>query len=85
MRGETLAFLCILPIDFWRAAHVPRQREFPLYHSPANLSIGKMNKIIAQENPVFVQHYLLTLCAVCGILSLSRGKGNPLDNKINRH
>jgi hypothetical protein len=35
-----------------------------------------MNKIIAQENPEFVQHYQLTLDAVCGILSLSRGSAN---------
>ena len=46
---------------------------FPLYHSPSNLSIGKINKIITKRNPVFVQHYLLTFGAVCGILLVSRG------------
>ncbi|MBQ8241095.1 MAG: hypothetical protein IJZ38_09730, partial [Bacteroides sp.] len=32
------------------------------------------NKIIALQNPEFVQHYQLTFGAVCGILSLSRGE-----------
>jgi hypothetical protein len=61
----------------------PRSRgwEFPLYHSLSNLSIGKMNKIIAKKNPEFVQYYLLTFGAVCGILSLSRGgRGQSKDD-----
>ena len=51
-----------------------------------------MNKIIAQENPEFVQHYQLTLCAVCGILLVSRGmrdyhpqlQGRPRGGHIGR-
>ena len=47
---------------------------FPLYHSPNNLSIGKINKNQYQNSPEFVQHYLLTFGAVCGILLVSRGE-----------
>ena len=71
--------LCPWGFLFMQIAQKPARsrmpgEKFPLYHSPANLSISKMNKIIAQENPIIVQHYQLTFGAVCGILMMSRGE-----------
>ena len=51
-----------------------RWPEFPLYHSPNNLSIGKPHKHHTQQNPIIVQHYLLISHAICVILITSRGE-----------
>jgi hypothetical protein len=62
----------------WPALHKRSGPEIPLYHSPSNLSIGKIDKYLGLFFPVFVQHYLLTFGMVCGILMVSRGEGtNP--------
>ena len=61
--------------DFGRAATVDQAANFYYTTSPAILSIVKVNKAQCKKIPQFVQHYKLTLCAVCGILMMSRGEG----------
>ena len=61
---------------FRRAGHIQAAGDFQLYHTSSNLSIEKINKIIIQENPEFVQNHLLTSGAVYGILMVSRGESS---------
>ena len=58
-----------------RRLHARSGSQFPLYHSPANLSIGNLNKNQHRNSPKIVQHYLLTFGAVYVIIMVSRGEG----------
>lgn len=76
MRIATLTTAEKQSFVFQRAGHIRAAGDFRLYHTPDNLSIGKINKIIIQENPEFVQHYHLHFTSGCGIIIVSRGERN---------
>lgn len=77
-RGETPRFFIL---KFRLAGHIRAAGDFRLYRTSSNFSIGKINKIIIQENPEFVYYYPLTSGTICGIIIVSRGKGNNRENK----
>ena len=52
----------------------PRRAEFPLYHTASNLSIGNFNKKSNLQNPIIVQHCLLTFLWGHGIMCTVRGR-----------
>jgi hypothetical protein len=48
--------------------------ELPLYHSPSNLSIGKLYKKSDLKSPIIVQHYHLHFGSKCDRILVSRGE-----------
>jgi hypothetical protein len=51
--------------------------EFKFYFAFSNLFIDNLHKWITLKDPEFVQYYLLTFGAVCGMILVSRGGSHP--------